>query len=156
MYLSQMKGFLPDIGFGLMGRAEGQSWRKTENGKSNNSKRRFSIEAILILVIAAICSGGGGCSGIAMLSRSMIGFCRLQVAAKTYKVHESEYRRYRVSDEVKSVSAVTDGQASDTKSVQALNLVSSRSTGLKTSLTGECFHRRIEKAADTLNDQTSE
>ena len=60
MYLSQMKGFLPDIGFGLMGRAEGQSWRKTENGKSNNSKRRFSIEAILILVIAAICSGGGG------------------------------------------------------------------------------------------------
>ena len=33
---------------------------KTENGKSNNSKRRFSIEAILILVIAAICSGGGG------------------------------------------------------------------------------------------------
>lgn len=73
-----------------------------------------------------------------MLSRSMIGFCRLQVAAKTYKVHESEYRRYRVSDEVKSVSAVTDDQASDTKtvqamskSVQALNLVSSRSTGLK-------------------------
>ena len=130
---------------------------KTENGKSNNSKRRFSIEAILILVIAAICSGGGGgCSSIAMLSRSMIGFCRLQVAAKTYKVHESEYRRYRVSDEVKSVSAVTDDQASDTKSVQTLNLVSSRSTGLKTSLTGECFHRRIEKAADTLNDQTSE
>ena len=32
---------------------------KTEDGKSNNSKRRFSIEAILILAIAAICSGGG-------------------------------------------------------------------------------------------------
>ena len=94
---------------------------KTENGKSNNSKRRFSIEAILILAIAAICSGGGGCSGIAMLSRSMIGFCRLQVAAKTCKVHESEYRRYRVSDEVKSVSAVTDDQASDTKTVQAMS-----------------------------------
>lgn len=61
------------------------------------------------------------CGGIAMPFRSMIGPLPLtRQRVKTYKVQEGEYRKYLASDEVKSVSAVTDYQVGDVKTVQTM------------------------------------
>lgn len=61
------------------------------------------------------------CGGIAMPFRSMIGPLPLtRQRVKTYKVQEGEYRKYLASDEVKSVSAVTDDQVGDVKTVQTM------------------------------------
>lgn len=107
-------------------------------------------------------SVAGACGRIAMLFRSMIGPLSLTRAAfKTYKVQESEYRKYLASDEVKSASAISDDLVSDAKtvramakSVQTVKLVSSRSTGVKPGLTGDASTCELKKATETLNAQT--
>ena len=132
---------------------------KAENSKSNNSKRRLSIVAVLVLVVAVICGGGLWWHRTAVQEHDW-AFASYRTAAKTYKVQESEYRRYLASDEVKSASAVTDDQVSNAKTVQTLaksvqtfKPASSRSTGVKTGLTGDSSISDLGKAAEALNAQ---
>lgn len=90
-----------DIGFGFMGKAIVQ---KTENSKSGSSKRRLSIAASLVLGVAAICGGGLWWRRNAVREHDQAFL--LQDSRKTYKVQDSEYRKYLASDEVKTVSAI--------------------------------------------------
>ena len=134
---------------------------KTESSKSNNSKRRLSIVAVLALVVAVICGGRLWWHRNAVQEHNR-AFASRRAAFKTCKVLESEYRKYSISEEVESASAVTDNQVSDVKTVQAMSRsvqavkpASSRSTGVKTGLTGDTSARELKEANDTLNAQTS-
>ena len=59
--------------------------KKTDNSKSNNSKCRLSIAAVLVLVGAVVCGGGlwWHCNAVQEHDRA---FASYRTAAKTYKV----------------------------------------------------------------------
>ena len=129
---------------------------KTENNKGNNLRCKLSIVSALVLVVAVICVGGMWWHRIAVQEHDR-AFASYRAAAKTYKVQESEYRKYLASDEVKSASAVTDNQVSDTKTVQTLaksmqtvKSASGRTAGAKTNLTGDASTSELKKVIETL------
>lgn len=85
-----------------------------------------------------------------------------KATARPYKTKHSEYRKYLVSNEVKSALTVTDDQVSDpntfqamVKSVQTAKPVSGRWAGTKRDLTGYASTSELKKAAGPLSDQTS-
>lgn len=159
LHLSRMKGSLPTIAVGSW---EGPEGNRGENwdSKGISSKRRLNIAAVLVLVVAVI-RGGGLWSHRNAVQEYDRAFASYRAAFKTYKVQESEYRKYLASDEVKSASAISDDLVSDAKtvramakSVQTVKLVSSRSKGVKPGLTGDASTCELKKATETLNAQT--
>lgn len=73
------------------GEGHGGIVEKTENSKSNSSKRRLSVTASLVPVVAVICGGG-----LWRHRNAVQGHDRClppgRASSKTYRAQEGEYR----------------------------------------------------------------